>query len=74
MFQRLVETDDSDTDNDFRSQLSFIWAYGQAEDDFYSDDELKYHGNPSLLSGKVTRGQKGKTGPKVFFEKNYIIL
>jgi len=58
MFQRLVETDDSDTDNDFRSQLSFIWAYGQAEDDFYSDDELKYHGKPSLLSGKVTRGQK----------------
>ena len=60
MFQRLVETEDSNTDNEFRSELTFIWAHGQAEDDgFYKDDELKYHGNPSQLDNKVTRGSKG---------------
>ena len=59
MFQRLVETEDSDTDNEFRSELTFIWAYGQAEDEFYKEDELKYHGNFGQL-GKVTRGSKGR--------------
>ena len=60
MFQRQVETEDSNTDNEFRSELTFIWAYGQSEDDgFYKDDELKYHGKPGQLD-KVTRGSKGR--------------
>jgi len=57
MFQRPVSSDDANTDNDFRAQMTFVWAHGQSGKQFYKDDELKYHGNPKADT-VITRGSK----------------
>lgn len=43
MFRRDVSTD-SPADHDFDGKLKLIWAHGQDGNDFYKQDELKYHG------------------------------
>ena len=57
MFRRPVNTDDTDTDNGFESEITFIWAFGQSGQEFYKDDQLKFHGKPGTTG--VGLGKKG---------------
>ena len=58
IFQRSVNTDDRNTDNGFESEITFIWAFGQSGQEFYKDDQLKFHGKPGTTG--VGLGKKGK--------------
>ena len=51
MFRKPVDSAE-EADNSFESHLEFIYAYGQANQEFYKPDELKYHGG--------NRGHKGE--------------
>ena len=44
--------------------MTFVWAHGQSGNEFYKDDELKYHGNPKD-DIDITRGSKGKKRNKI---------
>jgi hypothetical protein len=61
MFRKPVKSD-SPTDNEFVDMLEFIYAFGQNGQDFYKDDEIKYHG-----------GNRGHIGKLVFFSSIYFL-
>lgn len=53
MFRKPVtgSRDAGKSDHDFEGLLKVIWAYGQSGDDFYKEDEIKYHlGNRGAIS------------------------
>lgn len=56
MFRKPVKAID-DADHDFLGTLSFIWAHGQENAEFYTADELKYHGgNRGHMEIEVSAG------------------
>ena len=40
------------TDNSFKGEILFIYAFGQDGLDFYAEDEFKYHGGNRGSDGK----------------------
>ena len=61
--------EDSKADHDFDdSGVKIIWAYGRDDDDFYSQDELKYHGgNRGVVAIGEWRLDSGAFDFQIFF-------